>query len=120
MTGGKHVKVQHLRAQRFKPQAPAVVEGLAVMPGALGWISCTHSLAWWFVYFLPELWRRQKQIRRSRTSWTTDDPVSKPQIQASVPHLIITEPATYLACDLASPSGNDDHHRSDLTGPGEV
>lgn len=25
-----------------------------------------------------------------------------------------------LACDLASPSGNDDHHRSDLTGPGEV
>lgn len=111
--------IQGTASQRFKPQAGGVVEGLAVMPGALGWISCTHSLAWWFVYFLPEL-SRQKQIRRSRSSWTTGDPVSKPQIQASVPHLIIIEPATYSACDLVSPSVKDDRHRSDLTGPGEV
>lgn len=119
MTGGKHVKVQHLRAQRLKPQAGGVVEGLAVMPGALGWISCTHNLAWCFSYFLPEL-ARQKQIRRSRSFWTTGDPVPKPPIQASVPHLIIIESATYSACDLVSPSVKDDRHRSDLSGPGEV
>lgn len=48
------------QSTRLKSQAGSVAECVFVMPGALGFLSSTYNLAWWFVHLLPELGGQQE------------------------------------------------------------
>lgn len=103
MPGGKQVEGQ--RPQSAEIQASGY--GCGRVLGCHAWslrLDLQHpppSMAV-HAFFSQGLRDRSRRIRRSRSSWTTGDPVSKQQSQASAPHLTIVEPVTYPARDLGS------------------